>query len=121
MIPDKIRLIQEGQLKKDIPELSVGDTVKVHVKIVEDEKTRMQAFEGTLISVKGEGVSRTITLRRVSYNVGVERIFPVNSPFLGKVEVVRHGKTKRAKLYFLRERIGKRVGLEEKRDEEQTQ
>ena len=98
-----------GQLKADdaLPSFSVGDTLDVHYLIVEGEKERVQVFQGVLIGDKGRGVNRTITVRRIVANEGVERIFPLHSPRIAKIEVVRHGDARRAKLYYLRDRIGK--------------
>ena len=105
-------VVQE-YIKTDIPAFSVGDTVKVHVKIKEGNRERIQVFEGTVIAKKHGGVSETVTVRRVSYGVGVERTFPVNSPIIDKVEVVRKGKVRRAKLYYLRDRVGKAAKVKE--------
>lgn len=106
-----------GQLKADdaLPSFSVGDTLDVHYLIVEGEKERVQVFQGVLIGDKGRGVNRTITVRRIVANEGVERIFPLHSPRIAKIEVVRHGDARRAKLYFLRERIGKARRLRDRR------
>lgn len=101
---DALKIITEGQMKQDAPVIRVGDTVKVHVKIREGERERIQVFEGTIIAKKGSGVSETFTVRRVSYGVGVERVFPVHSPNVAKVELVRSGKVRRSKLYYLRDR-----------------
>ena len=95
------------------PVIRVGDTVKVHVKIREGERERIQVFEGTIIAKKGSGVSETFTVRRVSYGVGVERVFPVHSPNVAKVELVRSGKVRRSKLYYLRDRVGKAAKVKE--------
>ena len=111
---NKIHLIEKRFLKKHVTSFSVGDTLKVYVKVVEGEKTRLQAFEGVVIADKGTGIQQSFTLRRISYGEGVERIFPLHSPFLEKIEVVKHGKTRRAKLYYLRKRIGKKTKLKEK-------
>ena len=102
-----MKIITEGQMKQDAPVIRVGDTVKVHVKIRVGERERIQVFEGTIIAKKGSGVSETFTVRRVSYGVGIERVFPINSPFVEKVTVVRKGKVRRAKLFYLRGRTGK--------------
>lgn len=110
---DALKTITEGQLKADAPVFTIGDTVKVHVKIREGERERIQVFEGTIIARKGSGVSSTFTVRRVSYGVGVERVFPVHSPNVAKVEVVRSGKVRRSKLYYLRDRVGKAAKLKE--------
>ena len=104
---DAIKLMTEGMLKEQPPVIEIGDTVNVHVKIREGEKERIQAFEGTVIARKGGGVAETFTVRRLSYGVGVERVFPIHSPNVAKVEIVRKGRVRRAKLYYLRDRVGK--------------
>lgn len=104
---DIIRAIEQEQLKADKPKLEIGDYVKVHAKIKEGTRERIQVFEGTVIRLKGAGLKETFTVRRVSYGVGVERIFPVHSPNVDHVETVRKGKVRRAKLYYLRDRVGK--------------
>ncbi|MBP0979246.1 MAG: 50S ribosomal protein L19 [Oscillospiraceae bacterium] len=106
--------VVENNLKKEVPVVNVGDTVKVHVKIKEGERERIQVFEGTVIAKKHGGISQTFTVRRVSYGVGVERIFPIHSPKVDKVEIVRQGKVRRAKLYYLRDRVGKAAKVKEK-------
>ena len=111
---DALKLIAEGCIKEADPAIRVGDVVKVHVKIREGERERIQVFEGTIIARKGAGVSETFTVRRVSYGVGVERVFPVNSPKIDKIEVSRVGKIRRAKLYYLRDRVGKATKVKEK-------
>ncbi|MBQ8767164.1 MAG: 50S ribosomal protein L19 [Clostridia bacterium] len=110
---DALKLIAEGCVKEANPAIRVGDVVKVHVKIREGERERIQVFEGTIIARKGAGVSETFTVRRVSYGVGVERVFPVNSPNVAKVETVRRGKVRRSKLYYLRDRVGKAAKVKE--------
>lgn len=110
---DAMKIIEEGMVKEDKPVIEIGDVVKVHVKIREGERERIQMFEGTVIARRGSGVSETFTVRRVSYGVGVERVFPVNSPNVAKVECVRHGKVRRAKLYYLRDRVGKAAKVKE--------
>lgn len=109
-----IKAIEAEQLKKDLPKLEVGDTVRVNVKVVEGSRERIQVFEGYLIAIKGGGLSETITVRRVSYGIGVERTFPVHSPRIASIEVVRHGRVRRAKLYYLRDRMGKAAKIREK-------
>lgn len=109
-----IKALEAQQLKRDLPELAVGDTVRVNVKVVEGSRERIQAFEGYLIAIKGGGLSETITVRRVSYGIGVERTFPVHSPRIASIEVLRHGKVRRAKLYYLRNRMGKAAKIREK-------
>ncbi len=110
---DALKVIAEGMIKEENPAIRVGDVVKVHVKIREGERERIQVFEGTIIARKGAGVSETFTVRRVSYGVGVERVFPVNSPNVAKVETVRRGKVRRSKLYYLRDRVGKAAKVKE--------
>ena len=110
---DALKLISDSSLKAEVPVINVGSTVRVHVKIREGERERIQVFEGTIIAVKGSGVSSTFTVRRVSYGVGVERVFPVHSPNVAKVEIVRTGKVRRAKLYYLRNRVGKAAKVKE--------
>ena len=104
---DALKLIAQDSIKTDVPKFDVGDTVKVHVRITEGNKTRIQVYEGTVIAKKHGGIEETITVRRVSYGVGVEKAFPVHSPNIQKIEVVRKGKVRRAKLYYLRNRVGK--------------
>ena len=110
---DIIKNIEAAQLKESVTEFNVGDTVKVYAKIKEGEKERIQVFEGTVIARKGSGVSETFTVRRVSYGVGVERVFPIHSPNVAKVDVVRHGRVRRSKLYYLRDRVGKAAKVKE--------
>ncbi|MCI6306375.1 MAG: 50S ribosomal protein L19 [Subdoligranulum sp.] len=104
---DAMKIMTEGMVKENKPEFNVGDTVRVAVRIKEGEKERIQNFEGTVIAKKHGGVAETFTVRRTSYGVGVERVFPINSPFVEKVDVIRAGKVRRAKLFYLRERTGK--------------
>ena len=104
---DALKIISEGSNKAEKPQFNVGDTVRVDVRIKEGERERIQAFEGTVIAKKHGGVAETFTVRRVSYGVGIERVFPINSPFVEKVTVVRKGKVRRAKLFYLRGRTGK--------------
>ncbi len=110
---DALKLIAQDSLKSEVPVIEIGDTVKVHVKIREGDKERIQLFEGTVIARKGSGISETFTVRRLSYGVGVERVFPVHSPNVAKVEVVRHGRVRRSKLYYLRDRVGKAAKVKE--------
>lgn len=110
---DALKLIAQDSLKSDAPVIEIGDTIKVYVKIREGEKERIQLFEGTVIAKRGSGVSETFTVRRVSYGVGVERVFPLHSPNVDKVEVVRHGRVRRSKLYYLRDRVGKAAKVKE--------
>ena len=110
---DALKLIAQDSLKSEVPAIEIGDTIKVHVKIREGEKERIQLFEGTVIARKGSGVSETFTVRRLSYGVGVERVFPLHSPNVAKVELVRHGRVRRSKLYYLRDRVGKAAKVKE--------
>ncbi|MBQ1848610.1 MAG: 50S ribosomal protein L19 [Clostridia bacterium] len=110
---DLIKALTEEQLKKEIPQVKVGDTVRVHNRIVEGSKSRIQIYEGTVIAKRGSGISETFTVRRISYGVGVEKTFPIHSPNVEKVETIRHGKVRRAKLYYLRDRVGKAAKTKE--------
>lgn len=107
--------IERENLKKDIPSFNVGDTVKVYVKVVEGDKERLQSYEGTVIARKNGSIRETFTVRRISYGIGVERTFPLHSPRIDRIEVVRKGKVRRAKLYYLRERTGKSARVKEAR------
>lgn len=111
---DKIQNLTAGMLKENAPKIVIGDTVKVHVKIREGERERIQVFEGTVIARNNSGVAETFTVRRVSYGVGIERVFPVHSPNVAKVETVRRGRVRRAKLYYLRDRVGKAAKVKER-------
>ncbi len=111
---DIIKSIEHEQLKNKIPELKIGDTVRVHVRIKEGNKERIQVFEGIIIKKQGGGLNATFTVRRISYGVGVEKTFLIHSPLVEKVEVVRVGKARRAKLYYLRDRVGKAAKTKEK-------
>ena len=111
---DLIKAFTQEQLKSEVPELNIGDTVKVHNKIKEGTRERIQMFEGTIIAKHGGGVSETFTVRRVSYGVGVEKTFPVHSPNVEKVDILRRGKIRRAKLYYLRDRVGKSAKVKER-------
>ena len=111
---DIIRAVEQKQLKTDLPVLRVGDTLKVNVKVVEGTRERIQTYEGYLIAKKGGGLSETITVRRISYGCGVERTFPIHSPRIDSIVVVKHGKVRRAKLYYLRDRVGKAARIREK-------
>ena len=110
---DALKLISNSSLKSEVPVLNIGDTVKVHVKIKEGDKSRIQIFEGTIIAKKHGGVNETFTVRRVAHGCGIERVFPVHSPIVEKVEIVRHGRVRRAKLYYLRDRVGKAAKVKE--------
>ncbi len=111
---DLIKALTNEQLKSEVPELNIGDTVRVHNKIKEGNKERIQMFEGTIIAKRGGGISATFTVRRVSYGIGVEKTFPIHSPNVEKVDIIRSGKVRRAKLYYLRERSGKSAKVKEK-------
>ena len=111
---DLLKAVSSKYLKEELPEMNVGDTVRVHVKIKEGSRERIQVFEGTIIARKHGGIEETITVRRLSYGVGCEKVFPVHSPSIVKVETVRHGKVRRAKLYYLRSRLGKSAKVKEK-------
>ncbi|WP_124101216.1 50S ribosomal protein L19 [Ruminococcus sp. Marseille-P6503] len=110
---DALKLISNSSLKSEVPVINVGDTVKVHVRIKEGDKSRIQVFEGTVISKKHGGINETFTVRRVAHGCGIERVFPVHSPVVEKVEVVRSGRVRRAKLYYLRSRVGKAAKVKE--------
>ncbi len=109
-----MKAITADQIRTDLPEIKIGDTLKVYLKIKEGEKERVQMFDGTVIAKKHGGINETFTIRRVSYGVGVERVIPVNSPNIDRIEVVRVGKVRRAKLYYLRDRVGKAAKVKEK-------
>ena len=110
---DAVKALTAGMLKEDAPKVEIGNTVRVHVKIREGERERIQVFEGTVIAKNNSGIAETFTVRRVSYGVGVERVFPVHSPNVAKVETVRAGKIRRAKLCYLRDRVGKAAKVKE--------
>ncbi|MCI8331426.1 MAG: 50S ribosomal protein L19 [Clostridiales bacterium] len=111
---DLLKAFTQEQLKSEVPELNIGDTVKIHNKIKEGTRERIQMFEGTIIAKHGGGISETFTVRRVSYGVGVEKTFPVHSPNVEKVDIIRRGKIRRAKLYYLRDRVGKSAKVKER-------
>ncbi|HBP38820.1 MAG TPA: 50S ribosomal protein L19 [Clostridiales bacterium] len=111
---DILKAIESEQLRNAYPEVEIGDFVKVHLKIKEGNRERVQVFEGTVIARKGGGLTETINVRRLSYGVGVERILPVHSPKIDKIEIVRKGLVRRAKLYYLRDRVGKSAKIKEK-------
>ena len=113
---DLIRTLTNAQMKSDLPEIKTGDTVKVSAKVVEGNRERIQVFEGTVMRLRGGGLGLNITVRRIASGVGVERTFKVHSPRIEKIEVVRHGVSNRAQLYFLRDRVGKQSSLRERRD-----
>ena len=110
-----MELVEREQLRTDLPDFRVGDTVKVHVKIVEGEKERIQPFEGVVIRKRKGGIRSTFTVRKISYGIGVERIFPIHSPNIEKIEIVRRGRVRRAKLYYLRHKRGKGTRIKERR------
>lgn len=112
---DVLKTIESRQLKDDLPEFAPGDTVRVHLRVVEGEKQRIQLYEGVVIARRGSLANASFTVRKISYGVGVERIFPLHSPNLEKIEVTRYGKVRRAKLYYLRDRRGKAARIKEKR------
>lgn len=109
-------LIDKPNLRDDIPEFAAGDTVRVHVRVVEGNKERVQIFQGTVIARRGSGIGESYTVRKLSYGVGVERTFPLHTPTVAEIEVVSRGAVRRAKLYYLRDRVGKKAKIREKRD-----
>jgi len=114
MSQDIIRSIEEEYFKKDMPSFGPGDTLKVHVKVVEGNRERIQVYEGVVMKIRGSGLSRTFTARRITYGVAVERTFPIHSPRIAKIEVTRRGKVRRARLYYLRGLTGKKARVKEK-------
>jgi len=110
---DILKTLSDQQVKSELPELGIGDTVRVHVKVKEGNRERIQIFEGTIIAKKHGGIQETVTIRRVSYGVGVEKVFPVHSPHIAQFETVRRGKVRRSKLYYLRSRLGKSAKVKE--------
>ena len=113
---NKVDVVEQSRLRDDIPDFRAGDTVKVAVNVVEGTRSRIQVFEGVVIRRRGGGLRETFTVRKVSFGVGVERTFPVHSPSIDSIEVTRRGKVRRSKLYYLRERAGKKARIKEKRD-----
>lgn len=111
---DLIKALSEQYVKAEAPVVEIGDTVRVNIKVKEGNRERIQAFDGTVIAKKHGGINETITVRRVSYNVGCEKVFPVHSPNIESITVVRHGKVRRAKLYYLRDRVGKAAKVKER-------
>ena len=109
-----IRAIEKEQIREDLTQFNIGDTIKVHVRIKEGNRERIQVFEGTVIKKQNGGLRETFTVRRVAYGVGVERTFPINAPIIDKIDVVRRGKVRRAKLFYLRDRVGKAAKVKEK-------
>ena len=114
---DLLRELEKEQLRTDLPKLEVGDTVRVFVKVIEGSRERLQNFEGVVIKIQGGGIRKSFTVRRISYGIGVERTFPYNSPRIGRIEVLRHGQVRRAKLFYLRTRVGKAAKVVERIDE----
>ena len=112
---ERLRQLEREMMRLDVPNFVAGDTVKVHVKIKEGEKERIQAFQGVVLSKRGSGASVTFTVRKVSYGIGVERIFPLHSPVIDKIEVVTHGRVRRSKIYYLRKLKGKAARIRERR------
>ena len=112
---DQLLKVEREYLREDIPDFRAGDTVRVHVRVVEGNKERIQVFQGVVIGRRGGGTRESFTVRKISGGIGVERVFPLHSPIIEKVEVVRHGKVRRAKLFYLRERRGKAARIEERR------
>ena len=111
---DLVKILSEQYMKKELPEMNVGDTVRIMVRVKEGNRERTQAFEGTIIAKKHGGINETITVRRISYGVGCEKVFPVHSPSIVSVTTVREGKVRRAKLYYLRDRVGKKAKVKER-------
>ncbi len=112
---DLIKEVEKRNMKEDVPQFTPGDTVKVHVRVIEGGRERTQAFEGTVIRRQGSGLRETFTVRRVTFGIGVERIFPLHSPSISKIEVTKRGRVRRAKLYYLRKRKGKSARIKERR------
>lgn len=113
---NKVDVVEQAYLRDDIPDFRPGDTVRVHVRVVEGNRARTQIFEGVVLRRQGGGLRETFTVRKISFSVGVERTFPVHSPTIDRIEVIRRGKVRRAKLYYLRERVGKKARIKEKRE-----
>ncbi len=112
---ERIQMIEKEKMRLDLPDFAPGDTIKVHSRILEEERERIQVFQGVVIRKRGSGMSSTFTVRRISYGVGVERTFHLHSPLIEKIEVVSHGKVRRARLYYLRKLTGKAARMKEKR------
>lgn len=110
---DALKLIEASSMKAELPQFNIGDTVRVGVRIREGKNERIQMFEGTVIAINGSGISKTFTVRRLSYGVGIERVFPIHSANVDSVKVIRKGKVRRAKLYYLRDRVGKAAKVKE--------
>lgn len=112
---DIIRTLEKEQMRTDLPDFAIGDTVRVFVKVVEGSRERLQAFEGLVLKRNGGGISETFTVRRLSYGIGVERTFPLHSPRINRIEIVRRGKARRARLFYIRDRVGNAAKVKEKR------
>ncbi|MDP8960599.1 MAG: 50S ribosomal protein L19 [Actinomycetota bacterium] len=113
---NKVDVVEQAYLRDDIPDFRPGDTVRVHVRVVEGNRARTQIFEGVVLRRQGGGLRETFTVRKVSFSVGVERTFPVHSPTIDRIEIIRRGRVRRAKLYYLRGRVGKKARIKEKRE-----
>jgi large subunit ribosomal protein L19 len=109
-------VVEQEYLREDLPDFRAGDTVRVHVRVVEGDRERVQVFEGVVIRLRGSGLSKTFTVRKISFGVGVERTFPLHSPMLARIEVASRGDVRRAKLYYLRSRVGKKAKIKERRE-----
>ncbi len=110
-----LRSVSQGQIKTDVPDFRTGDTVRVHYQVIEGDKVRVQIFEGTVIARRGGGIDETFMVRKISGGVGVERVFPLNSPRIAKIEITRHGKVRRSKLFYLRKKTGRAARIKERR------
>ncbi len=117
---DLIKAVEQEQVKTNLPDIKIGDFVRVHLKVKEGNRERIQVFEGTVIALKGQASREMMTVRRISYGVGVERILPLHSPRIDHIDIVRHGKIRRAKLYYLREKLGKASRVKEKLEAKET-
>lgn len=111
---DLVKAVEQSQLRTDLPKLEIGDYVKVHLRITEGQRQRIQIFDGTVIALSGKGLSETVTVRRLSFGVGIERVLPIHSPSIAEIEVIRKGVVRRAKLYYLRNRSGKAARVKER-------
>ncbi len=109
-----LRSVSQGQIKKDVPDFRTGDTVRVHYQVIEGDKVRVQVFEGTVIARRGGGIDETFMVRKISGGVGVERVFPLNSPRIAKIEITRHGRVRRSKLFYLRKKTGRAARIKER-------
>ena len=113
---NKVDVVEKSRLRDDVPDFAPGDSVKVHVRVIEGNRSRIQVFEGVVIARKNGGLRETFTVRKMSFGVGVERTFPIHSPVIEQIEVTRRGKVRRAKLYYLRDRVGKKARIKERRE-----